>query len=434
VPGKGYDLTGPEGQAMWDQVVAAMGASCGPRPGMDTEIEQPSLFGGYGDPALVRRRLGQGTFQVLVTEAYRRSCAITGERALPALEAAHIRPFSELETHTVQNGLLLRSDVHRLFDRGYITVTPEHARRAEPEPRRGRGRAPGGRGAAAGRQFFRHPDDPGRIDGPRPRAQAEGGYRSARSTGFRRGTLMPTPRVIAVDWSGARTGAARKIWLAEVADGRLRRLESGRDREALTRLLIDEAEQNPDLIVGLDFAFSFLHWCLQERGLDSVRALWELATEEGENWLADCEPPFWGRPGRGRPDHEGLRRTDLDVKRRYSSQPKSPFQIGGAGAVGTMSIRGMPFLATLKDAGFNIWPFDPPRPPVVVEIYPRLLTGDLVKSDPAARALHIRGAYPEIGARHRQLATGSEAMTGRHRVASPGGRTTRWPGRADRCG
>jgi hypothetical protein len=102
---------------------------------------------------------------------------------------------------------------------------------------------------------------------------------------------MPTPRVIAVDWSGARTGAARKIWLAEVADGRLRRLESGRDREALTRLLIDEAEQNPDLIVGLDFAFSFLHWCLQERGLDSVRALWELATEEGENWLADCERP-----------------------------------------------------------------------------------------------------------------------------------------------
>jgi putative restriction endonuclease len=126
VRGKGYDLTEAEGQAMWDQVVAAMGASCGPRPGSDTEVEQPSLFGGYGDPALVRRRLGQGTFQVLVTEAYRRSCAITGERALPALEAAHIRPFSELETHTVQNGLLLRSDVHRLFDRGYITVTPEH--------------------------------------------------------------------------------------------------------------------------------------------------------------------------------------------------------------------------------------------------------------------------------------------------------------------
>jgi diadenosine tetraphosphate (Ap4A) HIT family hydrolase len=219
---------------------------------------------------------------------------------------------------------------------------------------------------------------------------------------------MATPRVIAVDWSGARTGAARKIWLAEVAHGTLRRLESGRGREALTRLLIDEAEQDPDLVVGLDFAFSFPLWYLQQRGLDSVRSLWELAAEAGERWLADCEPPFWGRPGRGRPDHEGFRRTDLDVRGRYSSQPKSPFQIGGAGAVGTMSIRGMPFLTTLKDAGFNVWPFDPPRPPLVVEIYPRLLTGDLVKSDPRARSLHMRGAYPEIGARHHQLATGSE--------------------------
>ena len=63
---------------------------------------------------------------MLVTEAYGRPCAITRERALPALEAAHIRPFSELETHTVRNGLLLRSDVHRLFDAGYITVTPGH--------------------------------------------------------------------------------------------------------------------------------------------------------------------------------------------------------------------------------------------------------------------------------------------------------------------
>jgi diadenosine tetraphosphate (Ap4A) HIT family hydrolase len=219
---------------------------------------------------------------------------------------------------------------------------------------------------------------------------------------------MATSRIIAVDWSGARTGAARKIWLAEVAHGTLRRLESGRGREALTRLLIDEAEQDLDLVVGLDFAFSFPLWYFRHRGLDAVQSLWELAADEGERWLADCEPPFWGRPGRGRPDHEGFRRTDLDVRGRYSSQPKSPFQIGGAGAVGTMSIRGMPFLAALKDAGFNIWPFDPPRPPLVVEIYPRLLTGDLVKSDPEARSSHMRGAYPEIGARHRHLATGSE--------------------------
>jgi putative restriction endonuclease len=82
--------------------------------------------GGYGDPSLVPHRLGQGTFRVIVTDAYQRQCAVTRERALPALEAAHIRPFSEVETHHVRNGLLLRSDVHRLFDAGYITVTPEH--------------------------------------------------------------------------------------------------------------------------------------------------------------------------------------------------------------------------------------------------------------------------------------------------------------------
>jgi putative restriction endonuclease len=48
------------------------------------------------------------------------------EKALPALEAAHIRPFAETETHYVRHGLLLRSDVHRLFDSGYLTVTPDY--------------------------------------------------------------------------------------------------------------------------------------------------------------------------------------------------------------------------------------------------------------------------------------------------------------------
>ena len=50
---------------------------------------------------------------------------MTGERSLPALEAAHIRPYSEQGPHRVSNGLLLRADLHRLFDAGYITVTPD---------------------------------------------------------------------------------------------------------------------------------------------------------------------------------------------------------------------------------------------------------------------------------------------------------------------
>lgn len=78
----------------------------------------------YGDPVLVKPRLGQGTFRALVTDIYHRACAVTGERTLPALEAAHIRPYAEGGEHEASNGLLLRRDLHSLFDLGYVTVTP----------------------------------------------------------------------------------------------------------------------------------------------------------------------------------------------------------------------------------------------------------------------------------------------------------------------
>jgi putative restriction endonuclease len=79
----------------------------------------------YGKESVIRPRLGQGAFRVLVTDAYHRSCAISGEHSLPALEAAHIKPYIDDGPHSVNNGLLLRSDIHRLFDAFYITVTPE---------------------------------------------------------------------------------------------------------------------------------------------------------------------------------------------------------------------------------------------------------------------------------------------------------------------
>lgn len=84
--------------------------------------EQPAK---YGALFLSQARLGQGAFRVLVTEAYRRKCAITGESTLPVLEAAHIKPFSEGGFNNAFNGLLLRSDFHKLFDLGLVTVTPE---------------------------------------------------------------------------------------------------------------------------------------------------------------------------------------------------------------------------------------------------------------------------------------------------------------------
>lgn len=120
VRGKTYDLAKPIGAALWEQVRLRLEGLPSPDP-------RPLILpGGYDDPVPMRHRIGQGTFRVVITDTYRRQCAVTRDRALPALEAAHIRPFADTETHYVRNGLLLRSDVHRLFDAGYLTVTPEH--------------------------------------------------------------------------------------------------------------------------------------------------------------------------------------------------------------------------------------------------------------------------------------------------------------------
>ena len=72
-----------------------------------------------------RPRLGQGGFKALVHGAYRDQCSITGHKIRPALQAAHILPVGRGGEHRLDNGLLLRSDVHTMFDRGYLGVDPE---------------------------------------------------------------------------------------------------------------------------------------------------------------------------------------------------------------------------------------------------------------------------------------------------------------------
>ena len=93
----------------------------------DDRIGEPDALR-YGEPVLIRPRLGQGTFRIAVMDAYGRSCAVTTEHSLPVLEAAHLRPYGEGGPHEVANGLLLRTDIHRLFDAGYVTVLPEDLR------------------------------------------------------------------------------------------------------------------------------------------------------------------------------------------------------------------------------------------------------------------------------------------------------------------
>jgi len=120
---KGYDLTEGEGLRVWRECQERH-VLLGSKISLDPIMDQPSQR--YGKPTLVVPRLGQGTFRVAVTEAYARACAVTQEHSLPALEAAHIKPFAVDGPHTVANGLLLRSDLHRLFDRGYVTVTTDY--------------------------------------------------------------------------------------------------------------------------------------------------------------------------------------------------------------------------------------------------------------------------------------------------------------------
>ena len=120
VQGKTYDLTGGEGKRVWEECRHRMAGLL--QDAM--AAKEPSAR--YGEPVLMQPRLGQGTFRVEVTDAYGRACAVTEEHALPVLEAAHIKPYAQGGNHTVSNGLLVRSDIHALFDRGYVTVTPEH--------------------------------------------------------------------------------------------------------------------------------------------------------------------------------------------------------------------------------------------------------------------------------------------------------------------
>jgi putative restriction endonuclease len=114
VQGRGYDLTVEPGLTLWARL----------RNVQATPILVKEETVSYGSPTLTLPRLGQGSFRVFVTDAYERRCALTHERTLPALDAAHIKPFSAKGEHRVENGLLMRRDLHALFDRGYITVTP----------------------------------------------------------------------------------------------------------------------------------------------------------------------------------------------------------------------------------------------------------------------------------------------------------------------
>jgi putative restriction endonuclease len=122
VTGKSYDATTGEGLRLYEQAKSAILSTNLVPFSLEHLVEVGPR---YGNEMLMRPRLGQGGFRIVVMDEYGRRCAITGERTLPVLEAAHIRPYSEEGPHDLSNGLFLRSDLHTLFDKGYLTVTNE---------------------------------------------------------------------------------------------------------------------------------------------------------------------------------------------------------------------------------------------------------------------------------------------------------------------
>lgn len=210
---------------------------------------------------------------------------------------------------------------------------------------------------------------------------------------------MQPSRIITVDWSGAGRGHERRLWLAEVADGCVRRLACGRPREALTAELVAlvgaARAAGERIVVGLDFAFGLPAWYLAARGWTRGADAWQAFTPAAvDALLAAPTAPFWGRgDDRTRPStlrEDGATPPSRATERslRGVARAFSVFQLVGAGAVGVGSLRGMATLAALHAAGACIWPFDEDTggPGVVVaETWPRLAAPRVVKSDPASR-------------------------------------------------
>jgi hypothetical protein len=221
------------------------------------------------------------------------------------------------------------------------------------------------------------------------------------------------------------------------------RLECGRTRAEIAEWLIELAAETPRMVVGFDFCFSFPAWFVRgEHGCAHAPDFWQRVVGEGhgERWLtrSELDKRFWGKPHKrpaefsGEHIHRMLRATDIDCKlvahipeaerqaRVRGITPKSVFQIGGSGSVGTASLRGFPTLLRLREAGFRIWPFDTPKlaakspQPLVVEMYTRLNTGAVKKSNAAARAAYLlkkrreQPEYEELSRTVMQRARASE--------------------------
>lgn len=121
VQGKGYDLDKDENAPYFTGLMERIEA------GVTTDIAEPWHLSGpmFGAPKPALPRLGQQAFKAVMLDRYDGHCAVTGSKIRPTLQAAHIRPVTRGGEHRTDNGLLLRSDAHILFDQGYLGLTSD---------------------------------------------------------------------------------------------------------------------------------------------------------------------------------------------------------------------------------------------------------------------------------------------------------------------
>lgn len=91
---------------------------------LDTESQTPEKVSREWQISQILKRKGQPRFRNALIHAYAGQCAITGCDAEEALEAAHISPYADTLNNATQNGLLLRADIHTLFDKGMLGIDP----------------------------------------------------------------------------------------------------------------------------------------------------------------------------------------------------------------------------------------------------------------------------------------------------------------------
>lgn len=103
-----------------EKLLEGLGVSVPPVPTGELDVKIP---GGRRD-SRTKARNGQNSFRKALLQRYGLHCAVTGPCPAEVLQAAHLRPFAEHETHSVSEGMLLRSDIHQLFDAGLIAIDP----------------------------------------------------------------------------------------------------------------------------------------------------------------------------------------------------------------------------------------------------------------------------------------------------------------------